>query len=601
MMLPAVKALGDYACRSESLCAESMFIESSKLEDVKNVLCINFECQQGRLLYKNIFLRAFNQKDSTKYLYRVYRHQRYDVTPTSRIAIPEKMRQRFELWFKSVPSEYLKDQILSSLKTEFLVNIERIFGDFEKEYKAISPDIRRNTIVTITIEENNIRYIGDFEVFRNILKNEGLKGFYSKHDVEAKGEGTCFICGKPKEVMGFASPFSIYTLDKRGFAPNFLREDAWKRLPICADCAIVLSAGKDFLNKYLYKSLYGLKFYLIPDFIFEPNDEILDEIKSPKKQYDRLICKEDNISEIIADKKEQVGLTFVFTKPKQSDYFDIMRYVEDVPPSWIQKIFVARKEIIYSENSLPIFREEALKIIFGNKWVGHFDKNPDQDTSIGKLIRDFFPNSKIDGIYDKYFIDIISDLLAQRQIRASLLINAFSRTLRSSFTKGNDYYTKVLSLKSLMIILLLDKLKILDEWGTQTVTGKIEDDRFSKFFEDYGNAFNTPGKQAAFLEGVLAKYLLDVQFANRGSMPFREKLFGLRLDEHRVKSLFPEAIQKLREYKVAYTTLEKTTAKALVEAENNGWHLTSEETSYFFALGMTLAPIFKVTEEKLDE
>jgi CRISPR-associated protein Csh1 len=128
-----------------------------------------------------------------------------------------------------------------------------------------------------------------------------------------------------------------------------------------------------------------------------------------------------------------------------------------------------------------------------------------------------------------------------------------------------------------------------------------EDTLFSQFFEEYENAFNTPSKRAAFLEGVLTKYLLDVQFANRGSTPFREKLFGLRLDERRVKSLFPETIQKLREYKVAYTDLEKATAKVLVDSENKGWNLTSEETSYFFALGMTLAPIFKVTEEKLEE
>ena len=84
-MLPAVKALGDYFCKSESLSAESMFIESSKLEGVKNVLCINFEYRQGKVFYKNIFSKAFNQKDSIKYPYRIYRHQRYDVTPTSRI------------------------------------------------------------------------------------------------------------------------------------------------------------------------------------------------------------------------------------------------------------------------------------------------------------------------------------------------------------------------------------------------------------------------------------------------------------------------------------------------------------------------------------
>jgi CRISPR-associated protein Csh1 len=599
-MLPAVKALGDYAYKSESLSAESMFIESSKLANVKNVLCINFGHRQGKVSYKSIFLKKFNQKDSMNYLYRIYRHQRYDVTPTSRMATPERMRQRFELWFRSIPREYLHDQLLASIKEEFLGKIERIFSDFEKEYSSIVQDDRKSTIVTITVEEDRVKHIGDFEVFKRILKNEGRKGFYSKHGVEAKGEGICSICKKKTEVMGFASPFSVYTLDKRGFAPNFLREEAWKRLPICNDCAIALSAGKDFLNKYLYKSLYGLKFYLVPSFVFEFNNEVIDEIKSPKKAYKKLLCREDTITEIMAERKEQVNLMFVFTKPKQSDYFDIMRCVEDVPPSWIKRILNTMGELINPpESHLPIFKESLLKLIFGEKLVGNFDEN--QDTSLGKLIREFFPSSKYDGIYDKYFVDVLSDVLAQRKIRSNTLVNAFIRTIRSSFIKGNDQYAKVLSLKSLMLVLLIDKLGIATDWSNQEMKSTIEDERLAQFFKEYGNAFGTPSKRAVFLEGVLTKYLMAIQFANRRSTPFREKLYGLRLDERRVKRLLPEIIQKLREYKVAYSPLEKAIAEMFIEAENSGWKLTNDETSYFFTLGMTLAPIFKVTEEKVDE
>lgn len=601
-MLPAVKALGDYACRNEGLSAESMFIESSKLNDVQNVLCINFLLEKEKVRYKNIFLKAFNQKDSTKYLYRIYRHQRYDVTPTSRIAIVKKMRQRFELWFKTIPSRYLEDPLLASLKEEFLANVEKIFADFEREYSAISQDIRKHTIVTLTVEQDQVKYVGDFKIFKDILKNEGRRGFYTKHDVEAKGDGSCYICKNRAEVLGFASPFSVYTLDKKGFAPNFQREEAWKRLPLCADCAITLSAGKDFVNKYLYKNLYGLKFYLMPNFIFEFSDEVIDEIKNPKREYRKFLCQEDTISDIMAERKEAVSLMFIFTKPKQSDYFDIMRCVEDVPPSWVKQIFETRKQLVYSsEYSMPIFQESFLKAVLGEKWVGDFDNNPDIDTSLGKLIREFFPNSKYDGIYDKYFVDILSDILAKRKIRSSMLIEAFNGAIRSSFIKGNEYFAKVLCLKSLMLILLIEKLGILDGWGKEKMNTHIENDHFSRFFKEYENAFNTPSKRAAFLEGVLAKYLLSVQFANRGSMPFKEKLFGLRLDERRIKNLFSETIEKLREYKVAYTSLEEMTAGMFVDAENKGWNLTNEETSYFFTLGLTLAPIFKVNGEKTDE
>jgi hypothetical protein len=44
-----------------------------------------------------------------------------------------------------------------------------------------------------------------------------------------------------------------------------------------------------------------------------------------------------------------------------------------------------------------------------------------------------------------------------------------------------------------------------------------EPSEIKKFFENYEMAFNSYSKRAAFLEGVLAKYLMDIQLAQRGS------------------------------------------------------------------------------------
>jgi CRISPR-associated protein Csh1 len=597
-MLSAVKALGDYSCKSEELSLESMFAENSKLEGVKKVFCIDFEYNNEKAIYKGIFAEDFDRKieRSTRYLYRIFRHQRYDVTPTSRMADPEKLRQRFGLWFRQCSDEYLKDPLLSALKEEFLGKIDRIFDDLKQEYLSLAKEDRKNAIATITI--NGEKHIGDFEIFRRILRNEACHGFYSKHGVESKGNGICFLCRKKTEVMGFASPFSVYTFDKKGFAPNFLREEAWKRLPICMECATILSAGRDFLNKHFYKGFYGLNFYVIPNFVLKVDNEVLEDfLIGKKKSYRKLVCNEDYISEAIAEKGDQVSLTFVFTKPKQSDYFDIMRSVEYVPTSWIREILKVEKEIGLSS----IFQEEALKLILGDKTVGNFDEN--EDTSLGGLIRPFFPQSKYEGVHDKYFVDLVSDVLAQKGIGSRLLLAAFTRAMRSSFIKCNDRHMKVLALKSLMLVLLTSKLELLPDWGEEEMnsTADNEDRKITQFFAEYKNAFNTSSKRAVFLEGIMTKYLMDIQFANRRSTPFRDKLYGLKLDERRVKKLLPEIIEKLREYKMAYSMLEKLTAEAFLDSENKGWNLTTDETSYFFALGMTLAPIFKTKVEKVNE
>ncbi|MBC7081363.1 MAG: hypothetical protein H5T44_03875 [Thermoplasmatales archaeon] len=122
-----------------------------------------------------------------------------------------------------------------------------------------------------------------------------------------------------------------------------------------------------------------------------------------------------------------------------------------------------------------------------------------------------------------------------------------------------------------------------------------------KFLDEYSVAFDAPAKKAVFLTGVLTKFLLDIQYVNRGSTPFRTKLHGLKLDEIRVKKLLPEIIEKLREYKSGYPWLEEITSQYLIEADNSGWNLSKDEISYYFTLGLNLGGIFKEKEENNEE
>ena len=173
-MLPAVKALGDYVCKSEILSIENMLVEASKLDNVQKVLCINFKCEDGKVTYDRIFSENFNQNESAKYLYRVFSHRKFDVTPTSRVTNPEKLKKRFQLWFKQCSDEYLQDPLLSALKNEFLSNLDRIFNDFSERYNLLTKEERGSTIVTITIDPG--KHVGDFEIFKKILKNEACSG-----------------------------------------------------------------------------------------------------------------------------------------------------------------------------------------------------------------------------------------------------------------------------------------------------------------------------------------------------------------------------------------------------------------------------------------
>lgn len=491
-----------------------------------------------------------------------------------------------------------------------LTNITSLEGKRREE--------KRNVIFTIKIKEDGEeKYIGDFDIFRRILREETIKTFFISHGVESRGEGICSLCGKKEEVYGFASPFSFYTVDKKGFAPQFLREASWKQLPICEDCAVSLVGGKKFLDNYLLKRFYGYQFYIIPFFTFgDIRKEVIETIKdSEKREYTKsLLGEEDDILDLLKEENDVITFAFVFLRPKQK-YFDIVKYVEEVPPSWIKNLF----DVFGRINQKSIFREDLLRKLLGNDWVGDFKdgiwkgkRRPLMD--MAGMIRTFFPPSKETGVHDKYFLDIIGDILAQRPLRKDLLINAFLREMRNRHVNQKEWEEKLLSTKSLYLLTFINELGLIE--GNDKMSEEIEErgieskpekeaERVESFFSEFENAFGKPDKKAVFLEGILAKFLLDVQrsYYKGSSAPFRSKLHGLKLDKRMVRKLLPEMVEKLAQYKDAknypeYPWLKELLSKYLLEADNSGWELSNDEISYYFALGLNLGGIFKEKEEE---
>lgn len=582
-MFDAIGKLGQYIIENEGLSEEAIFIEKSKMLGARLISAV-FQVEDKRANYNKIVIREGKSSDAARYLYRTFRHGRYDLTPTTRFTSLESLRKRTVLWFEKYAEEY-EDWLLHALRNEMVRKGAKIFADVSKEYNELDRESRSNLLFTIELEEyGKAKLLGDYEIFRNIFKNESRKTFFDKYNVESKGVAPCYLCGRTREVYGFASPFSFYTFDKPGFAPDFKVEEAWKRAAVCAECATSLGAGKQFLDEYLLKNFYGFKFYVIPKFVFEDvNPEVINTIKdADKRNYaESLLGEEEDILNLMKEEETVFGLTFMFIAPKQKDFFDVVKYVEDVPPSWINRIYTALKGI----ESLPIVQEPALKKILGEKHVGklgHFE--------LGGLIRPFFPRPH----YDKYFINVTGDILAQKEVNKDLLLRAFMEMIRDSHVNNKAKTEKILCLKSLILLALLHELesiKNLPGESGRRLSRKVQN--VNAFFEQHKMAFDTPDKKATFLVGVLTKLLLDVQYATRRSTPFRSKLHSLKLNERRLKKIFPETVEKLMEYDRPYPRMQECVSEALVEAENWGWKLTNDEISYYFALGVNLGGIFK--------
>lgn len=604
-MLKAVKDLGEYIIEKEKLSSEEIFSQKTKLANTKIVLCVVFEIKGNDLNYFNVHTEEYDPQKSDRYLYRIFNHRRYDLTPTAKINTIKKVEKRWNLWFGEYSQNYCYDPLVNSLREEFERNKSIIFENVSKEFNELPKEQRGNALLTIKIKENfKERYVGDFDIFKNIFREESRKKFFTRKygkEIESKGIGECNLCKSQGEVYGFSSPFSVFTVDKKGFAPNFLQENSWKQLPICENCAISLVAGREFIDKYLSKTFYGYRFYMIPCFTFKGiQDTFIEEIKDSKnnKFAKSLLTSEEEILDVIKDKKDIINLIFVFYKPKQGDYFDIVKYIEDVPPSWVNNLF----ESFDAVKEEPIFREESLRILFGKKWVNDFieasfngKKLWKKGFTLGKLIRTFFPASKKTGVYDKYFLDIVGNILSQTQINKDFLIGSFLRELRNKHVNSESFSEALYSLESIYLLIFIYKLNLLEEGVKMDEKAEITNEPIyiKEFFESYEDAFNSSSKKAAFLEGVLVKFLLDVQMARRGATPFKSKLSGLKLDAKKLRKLLPQIIAKLREYHISYIWLEQLTSEYLLKAENNGWSISKDEISYYFTLGLNLGGIIK--------
>lgn len=616
-MLKEVKQIGDFAIKHQGLKNLDILVEEPLTERVieegnAKVICMDFNLKNNELDYDGVHVEDYDRLKSDRYLYRDHPSHRFRITPTDKISTLEKTSWRIAYWFRKF-EEYLSNKLVNNLKEELVEkeNIKKnIISDIEREFESLEADSKKNCLLTFTFQTNEKqKYLGDFQIFNRILKEEGMSEFWAP-GVPLES-GTCYICEEEKRVSRPREPFSFYTVNPRGFAQNLQVKESWKQLPICPECVLSLEAGRNFMDKHLSKSFYGYRFYVVPVFVFEEvKDRIMKEIIDLKeREYkDSLLSEEDDISYYIKEKGDIVNLIFVFYSVKQGGKnFDILKYIEDVPPSWIKQIVEAFEKI----NTRALFREEPLRENFGSEWSGclidgSYKGKKQAPISLGGILRTFFPDSDKSGKYDKEFLDVIGAVLSKQKIQKDVLIEAFVREIRNKHINEDKWNEKLLSLKSLYLLSFFNKLKLLrgerDRIGKKIeMKGKKGDKRrqeVENFFEDFSGALNSKAKKAVFLEGVLTRFLLDIQSGKRGSTPFRSKLRSLRLDKSKVKSLFPEITEKLRQYEAPYYTwLEELISEHFIAADNEGWDISRDEISYYFALGLNLGRAFKNKEE----
>ena len=604
-MIEAIRNIGEYALEKEEKSTDDplkILIDNPANRGTKNILFILLNEENEKFKYRGIEIEEYSNEKLEKYLYRKGSGARgTDVTPISMVTDVEKT---FEIkilnWFKNYNSDKNnKNEMLQDIYLCIKENKEKILQDL-KEKSALE-----NNIISFKI---NGKYLGDFEIFRNILVNKASENFYKKFGKISKSENKlCSICKKKSgEVYGFVSTFNFYTVDKPGFVSGgFQQKDAWKNYPVCLNCALTLEEGKKYLGDNLSFSFYGFKYLLIPKFPKGVKKDIQKDIfkrielqKDPKfgkKAIKHLTNDEDEALETMSEQENYLNNNFLFySAPKGfcGAVFNILLYIEDILPSRLKQLFKA-KEVVDQEE---IFQNCEIDIYQDRKKIG----KGLLEFNFG-ILRTFFPRISNNRTFNKYFLDITNKIFTNKPVEYNFLLNFIVKKIRDDFVK--NYPTKIDTMKAFMLLNYLNELNILKckkEESTKMERsilpkeiGSEMKEKTEVFFDKFSDFFDSDIKKAIFLEGVLAQFLLNIQYQERKATPFRIKLKGLKLDERQIKKLLPEIQNKLEEYrKNYYRDLELIISNYFVSSGND-WNISNDEINFYFVLGMNLSYLFK--------
>ena len=601
-MLDALYKLGKLYIEKEDLDSIDVLLDEKKIGAV--VLIEFTEDSNLNFKYNQVFQEDYDSKNKVKYLYKKGSSRGTNITPSTLIgkALETTFNIKFLKWFENNKDNAI---LFNKLYSEISNNQDKIFNDLQEIVKNIN--INDNILISIVINDGGINnYLNNYEEFKHILIEDSLKKYYGgKKNI--KGNGACYLCNREEIVYGLvanAAGFKFSTIDKLGNVPDFKEKNQWKLLPICADCALYLDAGRKFVDKYLNFSEFGLRYYVIPSFLFDLEkgfDRLYREIllfESENLDSKDLVKIENKISRLTNKMDDVAEFKFLFYKTSNSA-FDILSYVESVIPSWLNDLYKTQKRIA----DYDFFHEKNLSLIFGKNHEGNFlnvvnnyQKNfpCSDDNWYKRFLKDFlFQNhnprtSQKPKNIDKSYLDLVSKIIGKTKIDYNFLLSKFMNEIRKQWVNKNFYSCNVFVLESLMLKLLLNDLNL------------IKGDKLMKNNEELNIELilNSPSKKATFLLGVLTRELIQKQYHNLDSSPFYNKLWGLSLDHKKIKKLYPVLINKLREYNIHYFTgYEELISKNLVLSEDN-WNLSTDETSYYFVLGYTL---YKVYENENNE
>ncbi|MBN2543452.1 TIGR02556 family CRISPR-associated protein [bacterium] len=614
-MINAMANIGKYYLRKnpETTFLDMVVDDAWDGGKYEHLLVIVFEFQEEELHFSDVEYKQLDSNFKRKILYKRGSPRGTDFTPTTKKTddfekktFPNKILN----WFKNnkdKPTKETNRKFLNEIYKEISNEKVQIITKVKEKLQEITDQKGVAVTVGFTQRTESIKYIGDYEFFKEFLKTEAKKEYKESYGkLSFSTNKVCSICNQNKgEVFGFFSELKFYSADKIGMVTGgFKQEDAWKNYPVCFDCAIDIRNGFNFLKENFTFIFYGIKYLLIPK-IYNNNhcdiiiDNILEYNKNPKfklEDIEKLTNDENELFNYLKDIKSNMTLDLFFFETPQKSVLRILQLITEIPPSRLIQMYNS-KDII---DNLIFFKDAISK---KGERLCYFNFG---------IVRNFYPRSKKEGNKDKYFLEITDKIFKNKRINISFLLNSIMKKIRYNFS--NDLPIWLDTLKGFMLIIYLNKLENIKYNKEESMDKQFYDgfiiqtkeefnDKVSQFFNFFKGFFQTDVHKGIFLMGVLTQFLLNIQQNERGATPFRTKLKSLKMSGYDISMLLPEIIEKLEQYdKNYYPTIEELVSKYLLSAGNyTTWKVPLDEMNFIFVLGMNLAKYFKIKKEEKEE
>ncbi|MFP4000847.1 MAG: hypothetical protein ACLFU5_02970, partial [Thermoplasmata archaeon] len=199
-MLKEVKEIGEFAINNDDLepldiIVDQPFNDKAIKKGNAKVICIDLNLEGNDIFYEGIHIEDYDPLKSNKYLYRDHPSHRFRITPSDKVSTLDKTSWRVAYWFRKY-DKYLSNELVNNLKEKVIDDEdikESILVDIKNRYDELSADSKKNSLITFKFHsDGQKKYLGDFEIFKKILKKEGMNEFWSP-DVPLK-DGKCYLC-----------------------------------------------------------------------------------------------------------------------------------------------------------------------------------------------------------------------------------------------------------------------------------------------------------------------------------------------------------------------------------------------------------------------